>query len=203
MYKKQLYHLWKRIRPIRTWYLLVAFAASAVVCVFALRNNNLTMVKLRDTVYQADKDGGDIEGALRNLRLYVYAHMNTDPASGTNAVYPPIQLKYTYQRLQQAEMAKVSGANAQVYTDAQHHCEELYPGSVSGGPRVPCIEAYVSSHGSGAKAKTIPGSLYKFNFVSPKWSPDFAGWSMVFSGVLLVLAAARFFLGRLLQLIVK
>ena len=199
MYKKYLHHLWTRIRPIKTWYLAAAFVSAALICVFALRSNNLMMVKLRNDVYQADKDNGNVEASLQKLRAYVYGHMNTNLASGTDAVYPPIQLKYTYQRLQQAEVAKANAANSQVYTQAQHHCEQLYPDSFSGGPRVPCIETYVAQQG--IKAKTVPDSLYKFDFVSPTWSPDLAGWSMAAGGIFLVLAALRFAFGRLIRAI--
>jgi hypothetical protein len=197
MNKKYLHHLWTHIRPIKTWYLLVLFMVCALVCVFALRSNNLTMAKLRDTVYQADKDNGDVEGALQKLRSYVNVHMNTSLSTGNSGVYPPVQLKYTYQRLQQAELEKVNGANSQIYTDAQHYCEQLYPGSFSGGPRVPCIENYVSQHGT--KAKAIPDSLYKFDFASPEWSPDLAGWSLVLAIILLALAIIRFGLGKWLK----
>jgi len=145
-------------------------------------------------VYQADKDNGDINKALNNLRSYVYGHMNTNLTSGADAVYPPIQLKYTYDRLVTAESNRVSAANTQVYTDAQHYCEQLYPGSFSGGPRVPCITDYVSTHGT--KPQTIPDSLYKFGFTSPTWSPDLAGWSMVFTGLSAVLGVVLFLIRR-------
>src|SRR3989344_1028478 len=168
MNKRHVHHIWAKLRPVSYWYFLAAFLVSSVICVTALRNNNLTMIKLRDQVTQTDKDNGDIEAALKNLRRYVYSHMNTNLATGSQ-VKPPIQLKYRYDRLVQAEKDKVAAANAQIYTDAQAHCEQLYPQSFSGGPRVPCIQDYVTSHG--VAAQPIPDSLYKFDFVSPAWSP--------------------------------
>src|SRR5687767_6535414 len=108
MDKKNLHHLWTAIRPIKVWYLLVLLAVSTGIAVVALRNNNLTMVQLRSEVYQADEQNGDVEGALQRLRAYVHSHMNTDLSGGGNAVYPPIQLKYTYQRLKQAERDRVA-----------------------------------------------------------------------------------------------
>lgn len=161
-----------------------------MTCALALRSNNQHMVKLRDAVYVADKGSGDITKALNELRTYVYAHMNTSLSSGSDSVYPPIQLKYTYDRLVQAESAKVASQNTQVYTDAQHYCEQLYPGSFSGGPRVPCITQYVSDHG--LKTAPIPDALYKFDFVSPRWSPDLAGWSMLLTALSLLLAGLLF-----------
>lgn len=198
--KSYLHHLWTRIRVVKTWYLFAAFAVFALVTVAALRSNYTGMTVLREAVYQADKDAGDVEKALQELRSYVSSHMNTG-LDGGNGVYPPIQLKYTYERLVKAEKDRVETATSQIYTDAQSHCEALYPGSFSGGPRVPCIEQYVKSHGT--TARSIPDALYKFDFVSPRWSPDLAGWSLVLSLVFLVLAITRFILGRWLKTATK
>ncbi len=170
------------VKPV---YLLAAAGISLVVCVGSLRANNLTMVKLRAVVYQADRENGDVRGSLTDLQHYVTSHMNTDLTVGRTAVYPPIQLKYTYQRLLAANSAQLS--NEQVYSDAQTHCERLNSNDFSGRNRVPCIQEYVSTHGANAP-KTIPDSLYKFDFVSPVWSPDLAGWSAVTTILLSVLA---------------
>ncbi len=194
MDKRHLHHLWTKIRRLTTWHLLVLALVSSVVCAFALRNNNMTMVHLRDAVYQADQNNGNVEQALQNLRAHVQAHMNTDLSNGATAVYPPIQLKYTYERLQQAERQRADTASTLLYTQAQQTCEALYPGSFSGGPRIPCIEQYVAQHA--VKPNPIPDSLYKFSFMSPRWSPDLAGWSLVATIILFVFAMVRFLMGR-------
>ncbi len=191
--KKKLHHAWRFVRPIKTGYLLAAFAVVALIAVFALRANNLQMLELRAAVYQADEENGDVEGALRELREWVHGHMNTNLAGDTN-VRPPIQLKYRYERLVAAEKAKVAAVNESIYTDAQRVCEAQNPTGFSGGSRVPCIEEYVSRHG--AKEQPVADSLYKFDFVSPLWSPDLAGWSIVLSGVLLALTILRLAVGR-------
>ncbi|HEX8762745.1 MAG TPA: hypothetical protein VF733_03205 [Candidatus Saccharimonadales bacterium] len=201
MYKKQLHYIWTSyIRPVKIWYLLAVLLLLIVVAVFALRANNLRMVELRQAVYAADEKGENVEQALQELRAYVYAHMNTDLSSGANGVYPPIQLKFTYQRLQEAERQKAQAQNSDVYTQAQAYCESQNSTDFSGRNRVPCIERYVSEHG-GAKPRVVPDAMYKFDFVSPSWSPDVAGFSVllaVIAGVALVLrivagyAAKRF-----------
>ena len=198
--KGYLHHLWTRIRVVKTWYIFAAFLVFAAIAVVALRNNYTGMTVLRDAVYQADKDGGDVETTLQELRAYVASHMNTSLDAG-GGVYPPLQLKYTYERLVKAEKDRVESATSQIYTEAQKHCEALHPGSFSGGPRVPCIQEYVKSHGT--TAKSVPDALYKFDFVSPRWSPDLAGWSLVISLVLFVLTLTRFVLGRWLKTVTK
>ncbi|MFA5004448.1 MAG: hypothetical protein WC498_04200 [Candidatus Saccharimonadales bacterium] len=103
MNKRRLHHAWTKFRKIHPWYFLVIAIISSAFCLVSLRRNNEHMVVLRDAVYAADKNAGDVEGALQNLRHYVYSHMNTGLASGSNAVHPPIQLKYTYDRLVAAQ----------------------------------------------------------------------------------------------------
>lgn len=193
MYKKQLHHIWSAyIRPIKVWYLLAVFVVLAIVSAFALRANNLRMVELRAAVYAADEKDENVEQALQELRAYVYGHMNTDLSSGANGVYPPIQLKYTYQRLQEAERLKAQLRNQDVYTAAQSFCESQNSSDFSGRNRVPCIEKYVSENG-GSKPRAVPDAMYKFDFVSPLWSPDVAGFGVLFTvlmGITLILRVA-------------
>jgi preprotein translocase subunit SecF len=201
MDKKRLHHIWTKIRPIKVWHLLIPFVLSVSVTVMALRQNNLTMVKLRQEVYAADQQNGDVEGALQRLRAHVHSHMNTDLTAGQDAVYPPIQLKYTYQRLQEAEKARVQQGSGAVYTEAQAYCERLNSTDFSGRNRVPCIEQYVSTHG--AKEKEIPAAMYKFDFVSPSWSPDLAGFSLILSILLFILLILRITAGRIFKHLTK
>jgi hypothetical protein len=177
MNKRHLHHVWTRLRTVRPWYFLGLTILFGTISLVSLRHNNEQMIRLRDAVYAADQSNGDVEGALRNLRAYVYAHMNTSLATGPNAVHPPIQLKYTYQRLQAAEQAQLSQTNQSLYNEAQHYCEAQNSSDFSGRNRVPCIESYVTSHG--AQLVPIPDALYKFDFTSARWSPDLAGWTLV------------------------
>lgn len=161
----------------KPWYFLILAIISGTVCLYALRANNQHMNELRDAVYAADKSNTDVQGALKHLQSYVTTHMNTNLGAGANAVYPPIQLKYTYQRLTDAQNAQfVKGSS--IYNDAQRYCEAQNSSDFSGRNRVPCIEAYVQAH-SVSKLPSVPDSLYKFSFTSPRWSPDLAGWSLL------------------------
>jgi preprotein translocase subunit SecF len=175
--KRRLHHFWRRFRQVKPWYFLALAIISTVVCVYALRANNEHMVKLRSQVYTADKNNGDISGALSNLQSYVTAHMNTNLSTGVTAVYPPIQLKYTYSRLVNAESQSLAAQNSSLYTQAESYCQTEVPNGFSGRYRVPCIEQYVSSHS--LQKVSINQSLYEFDFISPTWSPDLAGWSML------------------------
>ncbi len=183
MNKRHLHHVWRLYRRASPWYFLAAFFVFGVISLVALRHNNQQMVKLRDTVYAADQSNGDVEGALRNLRAYVYGHMNTSLASGPNAVHPPIQLKYSYERLEQAQEAALGRGDSNLYQAAQSYCESQ---SSEGSQVIACIQQYANDHGVSLAA--IPSGLYEFDFVSARWSPDLAGWSIV----LVVLSALGF-----------
>jgi hypothetical protein len=187
MNKRHLHHLWTKVRFLKPWYFLVAAVVFTIICVFALRANNQHMIKLRTALYSADQHNTDVQGALNRLQAYVTAHMNTNLSTGTS-VYPPIQLKYTYDRLVQTQSGQLSQTNTELYSQAQQYCEQQNPVDFSGHNRVPCIEQYVSSRTPDAvQLPAIPDALYKFSFATPSWSPDLAGWSMVlavFSGLL-------------------
>lgn len=191
MHKRKLYRLMVRLRPISYWYFIVIFLVSGFVAAYALRQNNLRAIELRDRVLQVDKENGDVEAALKELRAYTYSHMNSRLSSDTG-IYPPIQLKYRYERLVAAEQQRVEGDNQDIYAAAQQDCERRFPGGLSGSNRLPCIREYIDSHGSPeAQPQPIPDSLYKFDFVSPVWSPDLAGWSLVVAAVALLLLITR------------
>ncbi|MDB5163596.1 MAG: hypothetical protein JWS12_213 [Candidatus Saccharibacteria bacterium] len=175
---KKLHNLWAGLRHVSYWYFFAIAAVSLIVAIGALRQNNLTALHLRDQVNKVDQANGNVEGALRTLRGYIYSHMNTNLASGPNAIKPPVQLKYTYERLVEAQKQSGDAATAKIYTEAQNYCEQQFPHGLSGSGRIPCITQYITSHG-GTAQQTIPEDLYKFDFVSPSWSPDLAGWSLV------------------------
>ena len=183
------------IKVLNNWLFVLAILVGTLVCIFALRTNNVTALRLRDDVLRADKENGDVEAALRTLREYTYVHMNTDLSSGSIA--QPIQLKYRYERLVQAEKDRVSKQNEKIYTTAQAECEKLFPKGLSGSGRIPCITDYVTKNGE--KERSIPDSLYKFSFVSPRWSPDLAGWSLVITIVLIALFVIKLLIERWLR----
>ncbi len=194
MNKRHLHHTWTRLGRVKPWYFLAVSLASAVICVFALRANNEHMITLRTAVYTADQKNTDVQAPLQALQAYVTTHMNTNLNAGKNPVYPPIQLKYTYDRYVKAQSDAVAQSNSALYSAAQAYCEQQNPTDFSGRNRVPCIEQYVQSHDSALPV--IPDALYKFAFVSPRWSFDLAGWSMLAAVLSAAAAVLSFVAGR-------
>lgn len=191
MHKRKLHRILVLLRPINYWYFIVLFVVSAFVAAYALRQNNIGAIELRDKVLQVDKENGDVETALRELREYTYSHMNSNLASDTG-IYPPIQLKYRYERLLAAEQERAEVDNQDIYTAAQQDCERRFSEGLSGSHRLSCIEEYIDENGHDeAKPRTIPEDMYKFDFVAPVWSPDLAGWSIIIAAFSLLLLIAR------------
>jgi len=186
-FQHRLDRLWQRFLQLNPLYFVFVGVIFGIVCIVALRQNNIHMEQLKTAVYQADKTNGNVQGALDNLQAYVTANMNTNLSTGVGSVYPPIQLEYTYLRLAKAQNQEVLNSDKGLYTAAQQYCQRLDPTDFSGHNRVPCIEQYVTSHG--AKVLKIPASLYEFDFLSPTWSPDLAGWTLLASVFFLIIAA--------------
>lgn len=197
MSKRTVLTLWHRIRDISVIGIVVALMASGAIAIFALRANNLKMAELRQTVYSTDESGGDVEAALRNLRVFVYGHMNTNLRAGSTSSEPPIQLVHRFNAVVAAEQARVAALNnsTKVYTDAQSQCERS---SLPLTARAQCIQDYVLAHGNGAPQLNLPPKeFYTFDFASPAWSPDLAGWSLVAAtlcGLLLLVRIAAGFI---------
>lgn len=200
MNKRKAHHYWRYLRAVKPSYFLLAAAVCSVLSFAALRSNNQHMSELRQAVYTADENNGDVQSALTELQQYVTSHMNTSLATGQDAIYPPIQLEHTYDRLVAAQKAAEKNSNENLYTEAQAYCQKLNPTDFSGRNRVPCIQEYVQTHGSNeAPGVAIDPSLYQFDFVAPKWSPDFAGWSLVATILLVFLAVGKYALDRYMR----
>lgn len=191
MDKKSLRQILILIRKVPAIVFLSLAVIFAITAIFSLRANNQKMIELRDAVFVADEQNGDVEGALKALREHVYAHMNTDLSSGENSIHPPLQLKYTYERLAKAEQKKVQSSNAELYDEATKYCEARFPAGQLANGRVQCVARYIDEHSQGKLSVTVPDDLYKFDFVSPAWSPDLAGWSIVLAVLFTILFIAR------------
>ncbi len=194
MHKRKLYYIKTRIRAFKPYYFLVAAVVFAVIGVVGLRQNNLKTIELRDELLRVDEANGDVETALRNLREHIYSHMNSELGGGDASIQHPVQLTHTYDRLVKAEENRVSAHNEKMYTEAQTTCERQFPRGLSGSNRLKCIEEYVEAHG--VQPQPIPEALYKFDFVSPAWSPDTAGISLLLAVIFGILFVISFLLDK-------
>lgn len=196
--------IWHRVSGISLMALTVLFMISIGISILALRANNVKMGELRQAVYIADEQGGDIELALQNLRVFVYSHMNTDLRAGSTSTGAPIQLVNRFNAAVAAEQARVaalSSAASGVYADAQARCERS---SLPLTARAQCIQDYVAANGSGIPQLNLPPKeFYSFDFASPIWSPDLAGWSLIVSAIIAMLILVRLIAGAFVRWYIK
>ena len=154
----------------------VLTAVSVALFLSGMINNGNGAVERFNALNATDQAGGDVETALNELRSYIYSHMNTE-IGGPNGIYPPIQLKGTYERLVAAEEARVNDANDLLYPEAQAYCEANGNQGFSGRNRTECIAEYIVKNGT--KAQEVEEAYYKYDFVAPRWSPDQAGFGLL------------------------
>jgi hypothetical protein len=172
------------------WGFLFLSAILLLISLQAQISNSKQAKVFYDTLIATDEAGGDVETALRDLRSYIYSHMNTS-IGNPNGIKPPIQLKATYDRLLDKQKAELETKNQAIYAEATDICEKKFPEGQLRSGRVQCVTDYVIS--KGVKVETIPDALYKFDFVSPRWSPDLAGYSLLASIVSFLIFFLRLF----------
>lgn len=179
MNKRKLNYDYRRLKKIKTRYLLILAIFFLALGVHGMRQNYSQMVKLRDAVAVADEQNGDVEKALRELRGFVYSHMNTNLSSGNVSIKPPVQLKYRYERLAKTETERAKQTNEQVKNTGEQICAARHPGGGLNSPRVACVAEYLRVNS--VKENPVPAELYKFDFISPAWTPDRAGIPLLIS----------------------
>lgn len=179
--------LWRK-RPkqsIKTWYLILALGMSLLANVYLLRQNNLTMVALRNQVVWADETQTDVAGALTRLNQHVFNHMNTQ-------LVRPVELVHTYNRQAQAAIeAAHRGSGRDVYAEAAAACERR---GVPLTSIAQCAADYATANdpGVGPKQITLPDkNLFIYSFATPRWTADLAGLSLLVTGVIIIWLTGR------------
>lgn len=149
------------------------------------------MVQRRDALLAADESGNAdaIANRLLDLQHYVSSHMNTDLGQG-------VVLKSSYDRaVERAKQAALTdgNANGNIYKLADDYCAPQF--ASYSNAYLQCflsqLEKYPSSNELISQVKVPSASLYTHNFVSPVWSPDWAGFSVLIAAFLAILLVGR------------
>jgi hypothetical protein len=192
MNKRNIHHALVVLRQLQVKHLVILLAVLVMASVFFLRQNNLHMIERRNLVVRADEQNKDIPQAITNLRNYVASHMNT--GMGDKGVY----LEHSYQRSYEAavtQAAQGATAGATIYRQADQDCQSKFPKASGFSAYVQCVTDKVGSSGIPTGPITPPSSdLYRFNFVSPAWSPDVAGFTLLLAVLLALLLVGRLLL---------
>ena len=203
----------RRLEQIKTWQLVVLLILSGFMSATFLRLNNVGMIDRRDAVKQADVDGDEtvIAKRLYDLQRFVASHMNTDPGS--------VPLEHSYKRaydraLQDFEAQIANQSNNNTVAEVRAYCDaQAQQGGwgrflASADPRyVQCINdkwnEYPSAENVNYHFQAPSTAPYYHTFVSPRWSPDFAGWSLVVTGIIALIIVVRFIILVILRILIK
>lgn len=181
--RKSLGKFYAWLRHIKTWQLVIILGIGLLVSASLLRLNNIGMDTARAAVYAADKAGDReaIKSSLAALQSYVSSHMNT---SLMNGVY--LQEEYnraldTWDKNAQSS----TNPNAAVYQQASIECRARWQGGVASfrNDYVACVAERVKALGVADDPRVTPRPQpenYHYNYVTPLWSADAAGISVLF-----------------------
>ena len=195
--KKRVKRSIKQLQRIKTWQLFILLLLTVLIAATFLRLNNIGMVERREAVLAADKaaDSEALQNRLYDLQRYVSAHMNANPDR--------VALEGLYQRDSQkakeaAQAAGTNNPNGNVYQKAADVCDPI--GKAQGwrwpDPRyIACVDTelskYPAANGPTQSIQLPNVNMYYHSFVSPMWSPDFAGWSVVACIIIILMILAR------------
>jgi len=162
---------------------VLALGATVTYAALELRSNNTRSGELYLLVQAADESNVGINQALMNLQQHVASHMNASPLPqlGDNA---PVQLSRSFERAKASEAARVTSERERVTQEGIAACEAQF-GTSQLTTRSQCIADYGASHPVKPEREII-ADLYRYDYVSPLWTPDKAGWLVL---VAIVLAA--------------
>ena len=202
-----------RIQSVKIWQLIVLLLMTGFVMLTFLRLNHIGMDQRREAVLLADKEGETavIEQRLYDLQRYVSQHMFTDTSR--------VPLEHSYKRaydeaLSEFENNIANASSNDVLSKVLAYCDSLGTQggwgrfSVTADPRyVSCIDEQWSNYPAAVETnyefKAPPTEPYYHTFSAPVWSPDFAGWSVVIFGLILLLIIYRILALFVLKLLLK
>lgn len=160
------------------------------------------MVERREAVLSADSvgDATITQKRLYELQQYVTSHMNTDMGKG---VYLEASYSRDYNKLL-ATAADDGISYGNIYEKAQEVCEPQFSGYSSAYLNCTLNElAKYPASSNLVDSVSLSPSSYLHVFVSPLWTPDFAGWSLVICAIILLVILLRLTGVVILRLLLK
>ena len=193
-----------RLQRVKTWQLVILLILVALVAATLLRLNNVGMIERRTAVKQADKTGDEqaLADNLFALQRWSASHMN----ASTDTFY----LEYGYERDVKKATEKqqnLGGLTGKLVKEADAICKARH-GNYYSSAYVYCFASErdrLSKRYPAAdfSVETPKPELYRHEFSSPLWSPDFAGWSLVLCAVITLVIIFRIISLAILKLLLR
>lgn len=201
--RSRIKHSIQGLQRVKTWQLVILLIIAAFIAATFLRLNNIGMVERREAVIHADEGGDEqkIINRLYDLQQYVSGHMNTDLGRG-------VYLENSYNRDLQDWQTNEYGdnnPNGNIYKKAQQVCAPQF--SSYSYAYLQCttneLAKYPAAKDPASDTSKPRQEAYIHTYDSPLWSPDFAGWSVLACGVIILLILIRLISLGVLQLMLK
>ncbi len=198
--KRRIRNTIRTLRKVKTWQLVVLLVLMLFVTATFLRLNNVGMVQRREAVKAADKSGNkdDIRARVFDLQRYVNTHMNAD----TGIFY----LEEQYARDTQKVVDSINNASGgqSVNAKAEAICKPQFTHYTYAYTECMLNEILKQRVVDPADMPKKPSpDLYKYSFLSPLFSWDFAGLSALITLVILMVIIARAISLAVLKMLLK
>lgn len=194
----------RQLQRVKTWQLLILLILCAILTATFLRLNNIGMIERRTAVKQADKRGDEqaLANSLYALQRWSAAHMN----ASSDVFY----LENSYERdvKKATQQRKDTGdVTARIVERADAMCKARF-GNVYSSAYVHCFTTeqarLIKEYPQTIVSVKLPNpELYRHEFTSPLWTPDFAGWSLLVCVVLLLIIVFRSISVFILKLLLR
>ena len=204
--KKQIRSTLKKISMLKTWQLIILLILVLFIAATALRLNNVGMDQRREGVYSADEAGDEdiIHQRLLSLREYSSSHMNANTGA--------FVLKNQYDRDSQRALADAQNKseesespNGNIYKKAAEVCDPQFSGYSQA--YMQCFMNELNKYPeSGAVSDSVvlpTAELYQYDFASPIWTPDIAGWTVLLAIIISVVIITKITLTVVLSMFLK
>ena len=200
---------------LKIWQLILILIPLMFIAATLLRYDHLEMMRLKEAVATADKEGDDAETVkkIEELKTFTFSHIvvNVVEKNGVSKITfgtGPIYLEEQYQRKVAALIAEAeatvddySNPNGNVFAEAMAVCK---PQAIENGwawdsnEYIGCMTAEINNHPTtdvidDAIAVKIPSAgLYRYDFISPVWAPCASGWTIIVCLIVIVVIFMRF-----------
>lgn len=192
----------KRLKRVKTWQLIAVLILLVFVSATLLRLNNIGMLQRREAVLNADM-AGDRDAtinALIQLQQYSAAHMNAD----TRVFYLEGAYKAAVKSAYQSA-ATYSDPNGNVNVQVDAICKPRF--TQYSQQYTMCfaeeLKKFPAAPNPAETVKFPNTDLFRYDYVSPRFSFDFAGLSVLLCGALVLIIVARFVALIVLNLMVR
>ena len=193
----------KSLQKVKTWQLVLLLILMLFITATFLRLNNIGMVQRRDAVLAADKQGdpNTTRNRVIDLQHFVASHMNTSK----NDVY--LASQYERDKAAAYEAAAAAGSSSEEVINQQVDaiCKPQFSGYNQG--YVECFAREYAKYAPGetpvSTVKLPDPETYRIVFASPRWSPDFAGFSLLASCMIAAIICLRLVSLWFLQVLLK